>query len=237
MGIVQFKARREDLRGSRAALSELALEAGEGVDLLVLPEMASTGYVFPDRDAVAAVAEPARGPTWEALSAVARERRCFVVAGFPERDGARLFNSALVIDREGELRSTYRKTLLYDEDLHWAEPGDSGYETFDTGAGRFGVGICMDLNDDRFVAWVRDTAPDAIAFPTNWVRDPDGTDAWRYWAWRLDGVRSALVAADTWGREGTTTFEGRSCVLRDRTVLAWLPEEGDGWARATIPVC
>ena len=75
VGIVQFKARREDLRGSRAALSELALEAGEGVDLLVLPEMASTGYVFPDRDAVAAVAEPARGPTWEALSAVARERR------------------------------------------------------------------------------------------------------------------------------------------------------------------
>jgi predicted amidohydrolase len=166
---------------------------------------------------------------------VVRGRRTWLVAGFPEQAGDRLYNSAMVLDREGRLAFVYRKTLLYDDDLHWAEPGDRGYATFDTGAGTFGVGICMDLNDDRFLAWWRDADPDAVAFPTNWLRDPEGLDAWGYWAWRTQGLRGALVAADTWGFEGGTGFEGRSCVLRQAAVHAWLPPEGDGWARASIP--
>ena len=244
VGIVQFKARRDDLAASRAELARLALAAGEGTDLVVLPEMAATGYVFADRAGVWAVAEDRRGPTFAALSEVARRRGTFVVAGYPERDGDRLFNSAMVIDRRGELAFNYRKTLLYDEDVHWAEAGDTGYPVVDTGVGRFGVGICMDLNDDRFVDWLRTARPDVVAFPTNWVHD-DEIDAWRYWAWRLDGVATALVAADTWGSEAVdgaggrreVRFEGRSCVLRDRTIRAWLPETGDGWARVNVPVC
>lgn len=234
VGVVQFKAIRGDPARSRAELLALARAAGVGTDLLVLPEMAVTGYVFPDRAAVAAVAESPTGPTSEALGAVARERGTWLVAGFPERDGDRLYNSAMVLDREGRLAFVYRKTLLYEVDVPWAEPGDSGYATFDTGAGTFGVGICMDLNDDRFVSWWKEADPDAMAFPTNWVEDPDGVDPWSYWAWRMEGVRGALVAADTWGAEDHVRFTGRSCVLRQATVHAWLPAEGDGWARATL---
>ncbi len=234
-GIVQFKARKGDATASRASLVALADRAAPATDLLVLPEMAVTGYVFPDAAAVRAVAERPDGPTATALAEVARRHRTWVVAGFAEDAGERLYNSALVLDRDGRLAFVYRKTLLYDADVPWASPGDSGYAAFDTGAGRFAVGICMDLNDDRFVEWVRGVNPHAVAFPTNWVRGDSGIDVWAWWAWRLRGVEAALVAANTWGPEPGTTFTGRSAVLQQRVIRAHLPAEGDGVARAVVP--
>jgi predicted amidohydrolase len=233
VGIVQFKADKTDLPGSRDRLAALAGRAAVGADLVVLPEMAVTGYVFPDRAAVAAIAEPADGPTAAALGAVARATGSFVVCGFAERAGDALFNSAMVLDRAGDVVGVYRKTLLYEADLPWATPGDRPYPTFDTGNGTFGVGICMDLNDDRFVAWLAAARPDALAFPTNWVHSDD-VDVWSYWAWRLQGLPTALVAANTWGTEEAVQFTGRSLVLTGLTARAWLPALGDGVATATF---
>ena len=137
---VQYRPAKGDYEGSLAGLYALADRHAVGADLVVLPEMAVTGYVFPDRAAVHAVAEPADGDTFRALSELARARRTWVVGGFPERAADKLFNSALVINPRGERVFTYRKTLLYEEDLHWAEPGDSGYRCFETDGGSFGVG-------------------------------------------------------------------------------------------------
>lgn len=233
---VQFRATRGDVEGSRARLVQLVERAAVDVDLVVCPEMAVTGYVFPDREAVRAVAEPAQGPTFEALREIARARRCHVVAGFPELAGEALYNSAWVIDDRGELVFVYRKTLLYTEDRHWATPGDSGYPLLEIAGLQVGVGICMDINDDRFVDWLDESGCEAVAFPTNWVRSEDGVeiDLWTYWAWRLGSLPVALIAADTWGVDGSFVFEGRSAVLQQRRILAALPERGDGILRAVI---
>jgi predicted amidohydrolase len=233
-GIVQFRAVRGDKDRSLDSLVWLARRVAPGCDLVVLPEMAATGYVFPDRAAVEAVAEAPDGPTYQALAGVARDAGCWLVAGFPERAGAELFNSAMVIDPRGARRFVYRKTLLYEADVPWATPGDSGYAAFDTDAGRFGVGICMDLNDDAFVRWVRATCLDALAFPTNWVHSDDlGVHTWVYWAWRMRGLSTVLVAANTWGTEGAVTFTGESVVLDGERPLASLPASGNGAVRAT----
>jgi predicted amidohydrolase len=230
---VQYRPRRDEgLEASRAAL--VALAAGPRCDLVVLPEMAVPGYVFADEAAARAVAEAPEGPTFQALRAVARARRAWVVAGFPELAEERLFNSAMIIDRRGHLHGVYRKTLLFEADLTWASPGDSGYLCVDSGAGRFGVGICMDLNDDRFIDWLRVEQPDAIAFPTNWVQE-DGS-VWEYWAWRMAGVRGALVAANRWGTEETTSFRGESAILRQNVLHAWAPPRGDGALTADLPL-
>lgn len=223
---VQFKADRSDLTASRAGLATLAAQAGRAADLVVLPEMAATGYVFEHRDDVAEVAEAPTGPTFAALSAVAKGCGTWVVAGFPERSGDDLYNSAMVIDPHGELASVYRKTLLFEADLGWATPGDTGYRTFTTASGRFGVGICMDLNDVRFLRWLWSTRMEALAFPTNWIEE--GVDVWPYWAARMGRSRAALVAANTWGQEGPYAFSGRSAILRRGEVLASAPHDGDG---------
>jgi len=222
---VQFKAEKGRKVLSLAVLHALAEEAAWESDLVVLPEMAAVGYLFPSPEEARRVAEPANGPTFSILAPVAAAHHCWLVVGFPEVDGDRLFNSALVIDPTGALRFVYRKTLLFEPDEWWALPGDSGYRAFDTEAGRFGVGICMDLNDDAFVRWCAGADLDAIAFPTNWVQED--VDVWDYWRARLWGVDAALVAANTYGTEGPVAFTGRSAVLQDGVILASAPETGN----------
>lgn len=229
---IQFKPSKGDPSGSRERLLDLAWASSEPLDLLVLPEMATSGYVFAERAEILPLTEPARGPSFQAFREVARGRKCWVVAGYPERDGERLFNSAMVIDPAGELAFNYRKTLLYDADTVWALPGDSGYRAFSTEGGRFGVGICMDLNDPRFLLWCYRARLDAIAFPTNWVEE--GMDVWTYWRDRIAGTGAALVAANAYGTDGSIAFSGCSAILDRDGVLAAAPREGDAVIRASL---
>jgi len=230
---VQFKAHKGDRAGSLARLATLVERAGSWKpDLVVLPEMAATGYLFDGPDAARVVAEEAEGPTLSALAPLAAAHGCWLVVGFPEVDGEQLFNSALVVDPHGELRFVYRKTLLYEADLPWAEPGDSGYARFETDHGAFGVGICMDLNDDRFVDWCASSELRVVALPTNWLYE--GYRVWPYWAWRMRGLQAALVAANSWGPEEQLVFSGRSAVLHGSQVLAAAPFTGDAVIRAEL---
>jgi predicted amidohydrolase len=232
LAAIQYKPNKGNFQESLEGLLRLANEAAKDSDLLVFPEMALTGYVFEDRVAIAAVAEPAMGRSFQALSKVALAHGVWIVFGFPEVDGEQFFNSALVINPAGELVFTYRKTLLYEQDEAWATPGDSGYRYFETDWGRFGVGICMDLNDDDFIRWCMGAALDVIAFPTNWIEE--GVDVWTYWAWRLQGINAALVAANTYGEEGDIRFSGRSAILKVNRVYAAAGPVGDGAIRRSF---
>jgi predicted amidohydrolase len=230
---VQYKAIKGDHEASLAGLLALAERGAEATDLLVLPEMAVTGYAFESVESARTVAEAPEGPTFKALSKIARRHRCWIVSGFPEDAGERLYNSAHVIDPHGELAFVYRKTLLYEADLPWASPGDSGWRTFETSAGSFAVGICMDLNDDGFISWLAEHSPRALAFPTNWI-DQEHTP-WDYWAWRMIETGTALVAANSYGPDGELKLRGESAILDGTTLLAAATLTGDGVIRAQLP--
>src|SRR5687767_5024793 len=74
----------------------MTLAASVAADLVVLPELWSSGYVFSSSAEVAALAEdPSTGPTSRALRAAARRERRHYVAGFPERHRGRFYNSAM----------------------------------------------------------------------------------------------------------------------------------------------
>ena len=229
---LQFRALKGDLKESRARLLDLANRAARDHDLLVLPEMAMTGYVFQCRDDVLALAESARGQTFSLLSRIAAEHHCWLICGFPERDGDDLFNSAMVIDDKGSLAFVYRKTLLYEADMHWARAGNSGYPLLSCGDYNFTVGICMDLNDEAFIDWVRRSGVRLVAFPTNWIEE--GTPVWPYWAWRMRDTSACLVAANGFGKDGGVTICGQSVILDGRSVLAHAPRAGVSLLSATI---
>jgi predicted amidohydrolase len=229
---VQFKADRANPKGARASLAGWVGRAAIGSDLVVCPEMAATGYIFADRAAASLVAEDPTGPTFQALRVHAKENGAWVVAGFPERAGDTLYNSAMVIDARGELAFVYRKTLLFEADETWACPGDSGYVAFETAFGRFGVGICMDLNDPMFLEWSSDSKLDALAFPTNWL--DEGGDVWPYWRWRASQAGTTLIAANTYGHDAPLDFVGRSAVVTAARVLSGAPARGDVVVRATL---
>src|SRR5216683_6107737 len=105
--------------------------AERGAELVVLPELANTGYVFRDRHEAMALAEPVpEGETALAWAAVAAQRKLCIVAGITERQGDALFNSAIVIGPQGYV-GRYRKVHLWAGEKKIFLPGDLGFPVFD----------------------------------------------------------------------------------------------------------
>ena len=88
-----------------------------GCDLAVLPELFATGYQFRDRDELSRLAEPVPdGPTCTALQEHAATTGTTLVAGLAERDGDRLFNSAVLVQPGGTV-DRYRKIHLFWDEI------------------------------------------------------------------------------------------------------------------------
>ena len=245
LAAVQFKPRKGDVAAASAALAALVEQAaGQGARLVVCPEMATTGHLFRDAAAVRPHAESATGPGYSRLAEVARRHGLYVVAGYAEcaeEAGASgpLYNSARLIGPDGELVYNYRKRLLFPADTTWAEPGDRPYPVLQTPLGSLTAGICMDLNDDRFTAFLRRVQARVVAFCTNWV--DQALDVRPYWRYRLAGVRSYFVAANTYGWEeepghDPIEFCGCSAILGpDGRTLARAAKTGDAVILAELP--
>lgn len=250
LAAIQFKGEKapEKAAAAGARLEALVEQAGAaGAQVVVCPEMALTGYLFSDADAARAIAEPATGSGLSRLAPLARRHGMYVVQGYAEAGPAgALYNAARVIDPRGELVCSYRKRLLYSADQTWAQPGDTPYPLVETPYGTLAVGICMDLNDDRFTAFLRTAAPRLVAFCTNWV--DEGFDPYVYWRYRLRGAPGYFVAANTYGWDEApgherTLFSGRSAILGPgqpegrsaSPILSRGPHAGDTLLLADIP--
>ncbi len=111
-------------------------------DVILLPEgitVVGTGKHYPD------VAESIPGPTTERLAQVAREKNSYIVAGIYERDGAAIYNTAVLIDRTGRFIGKYRKVYLPREEIEGGLTPGNDYPVFRTDFGKVGMMICWDL--------------------------------------------------------------------------------------------
>lgn len=143
--------------------------AAQGARLVVLPELANTGYVFASRAEALALAEPVPGGRCtQVWMDVARRCQVHIVAGIAERAGDRLYNSAVVLGPHGHLGS-YRKLHLWAEENRFFAPGDSGLPMFETAWGRLGVLICYDGWFPETYRLLAMQGVDVVAVPTNWV--------------------------------------------------------------------
>lgn len=128
--------------GNRRFYADIIAQAGKlGVDLLCLGEgitLVSTGKKY------AEVAEPVPGPSSRILGEAARQARLYVVAGIYEREGPLIYNTALLIDREGNVAGKYRKTHLPETEVNGGLTPGSSYPVFRTDFGTVGIEICYD---------------------------------------------------------------------------------------------
>lgn len=142
--------------------------AAQGADIVVLPELVTTGYAFTDSEELRRHAEPADGPSLQAFADVAAELDVIVVGGFAELDEAgQLRNSAFVVDGRG-VRAVYRKAHLWDNEVNLFVAGDELPPVVDTPFGRIAVVVCYDI---EFPEWTRTAAlqgTDLLCVPTNW---------------------------------------------------------------------
>ncbi len=164
-----------DLAGNQdLALAAIRAAAARGAQLVVLPELVLTGYVFASPEEARAVAIPAddaRLLEWGAAG-----QGALVIGGFAElgSDGL-LYNSAAVVGPEGVL-AVYRKLHLWDREKLVFTPGLDAPPLLDTPHGRIAVMICYDLEFPELTRGVALSGADLIAVPTNWplVPRPDG---------------------------------------------------------------
>ncbi len=162
-----------DLEGNRRLTREAVAEAvASGARLIVLPELATSGYVFESAEEARACAEPADGPALRGWIEEAAGGDAVVVGGFCElgEDG-HLYNSAAVVDSSG-VQAVYRKIHLWDREQLFFEPGSECAPVLETRVGRIGVGICYDLNFPEVARSLALAGADLVALPTNFPRFP-----------------------------------------------------------------
>jgi len=111
-------------------------------DIILLPEgitVVGTGKKYLD------VAEPVPGPTTEKLGELARKRSAWIVAGIYEREGPAVYNTAVLVDREGRFAGRYRKVYIPREEMEGGITPGNDYPVFRTDFGTIGLMICWDV--------------------------------------------------------------------------------------------
>ena len=138
-------------------------------DIYVLPELFATGYNFSNRSEVEELAEPFDGgQTSDSLQEFAREQEAFLIYGFAEVDGSRIFNSAGLLGFDGT-KGLYRKIHLFDRETLFFTPGNLPFSVWETSAGRIGLMICFDWYFPESVRTLALRGAQIIAHPSNLV--------------------------------------------------------------------
>lgn len=141
VGIFQFEPKFGAVKGN---LDRIEAAIQPPVDLVVLPELCTSGYQFTNHHELMELAEQIPGgPSVERLAEIAKKKKCAIVAGLPERDGDTFYNSAVVVNQNGFI-GKYRKIHLFLEEKDFFSPGDLPFETYDIGKARIGILICFD---------------------------------------------------------------------------------------------
>jgi predicted amidohydrolase len=155
---------------ANAELIEAQIRAavGAGAHVIVLPELATSGYMFADADeARAAALTPSGFANWSAAV-----DDSIVVGGFCELGGdGRLYNSAVMVDADGVMAS-YRKTHLWDREKLIFTPGDALPPVVNTKHGAIAVMVCFDLEFGELTRRVALDRAELIAAPVNWPLFP-----------------------------------------------------------------
>lgn len=197
-----------------------------GARLIVLPEMATTGACWYNRDEIRPHVEPIPGPTTEAFAAVARRYDCYIVVGMPEvdLDTGIFYNSAALVGPTGVV-GVYRKTHPFISDLKWAKNGDLDLPVWDTPLGRIGILICMAGGQVEPARLLALRGADVLCFPTNWLGEKAPGPAWSTRAFE-NGCY--LIAADRYGVERDIQFSGGSCVLNPDGTIQTMQDADEG---------
>ncbi|GHD00096.1 nitrilase-related carbon-nitrogen hydrolase [Zhihengliuella salsuginis] len=213
--------------------------ASAGARLVVLPELAFSGYVFRSAQEARDAAEGLDGPTAGYLKRLSLETGCVIVAGFCElgADGL-VYNSALTVE-SGELLDCYRKAHLWGQEPEFFTPGDAAPRVVETSAGRIAALICYDLEMAEWVRLAAQEGAEIIAAPCNWPLLPRPRGERPLEVVKLQAAagsyRVHIVAADRCGTERGVEWIGGSAICENSGYLAAGPATGDeGPARRVI---
>lgn len=192
--------------------------AAKGCRVVVLPECLDFGWTDPSaREG----AQPIPGGHSDLLVSAAREYKIWVVAGLVERDGERLYNTAVMISPGGEIVLKHRKIneLALAHDLYSL---GSQISVADTGLGRVGLAVCADNYPDspEIGGALGRMGCRLLLSPCAWAVDSDHDNAakpyGKIWREAFEALTTrfamAVIAVSSVGPITAGPWQGRKCV-------------------------
>ena len=185
------------------------LEQTKEANLVVLPELANSGYNFIDRNhAMSLASEIDKSDFVRMLTKVAAENKQYIVSGFHEREGDKLFNTSLFIGPNGII-GKYRKIHLFMNEKQIFEKGNLGLPVFEMGNYKLGMLICFDYLFPEIWRIMGIKGADIIAHPSNLVT---------YKAFKVVPAQAVInrffiLTSNRIGTERDISFSGKSFVV------------------------
>jgi N-carbamoylputrescine amidase len=226
--------------------------AGEGAQIILLPELFETPYFCQDQSAEHfALAQPFKENTLIAeFAGLAKEFSVVLPLSFFERARNAHYNALAMIDADGQVLGRYRKSHIPDgpgyQEKFYFHPGDSGFKTWPTRYGRIGAAICWDQWFPESARIMALKGADVLLYPTAIGSEPppapplDSRDHWRR---VMQGHAAAnyvpVVAANRVGAEqgeaGELRFYGSSFVAGPTgEIVAELGRDEEGITLAAL---
>jgi len=229
-------------------VESLVREAARGdANVVLVPELFEGPYFCKAEDeSLFALAHPMSGhPGVEALAKLARELGVVMPASVFERDGPHYYNSIAMIDADGSVLGTYRKSHIPDgpgyEEKFYFRPGDTGFRTWQTRFGKIGVGICWDQWFPEAARAMVLGGADLLLYPTAIGSEPhdpglDTRDPWRrVMIGHAVANATPVAAANRIGTEDGQRFYGASLIADHRgDLLVDMGGEEEGVGLAAI---
>jgi omega-amidase len=216
VALIQFQIQLADPEANRAIVaSRVAEAAAVGVNLVLLPELWSTGYCLSRlKDGLA---EPPGGETERFLGALAREHGLFLASSIAVQEGEGVFNRHLLFSPEGALLAQYDKVHLVPmlDEPTWLAAGEKLVIAPLAGAEGpivAGLGVCYDLRFPEFWRAMAVSGAGIMLLPAEWPSP-------RAAHWRALAIARAIengafvLACNSCGSDGTNAFCGDSLVV------------------------
>ena len=211
VGLAQVPIAMGDKRANLAALLEAVHRAGRArCDAVVLPECPLAGWLSP---LARTAAEPVPGPFTRRLASLARRYKMAIASGLEEREGDRLYNAAVLVDRAGRIALRHRKINELPVGLELYARGSS-LAAVDLDGLKVGLNICADSWTPEVVDALHLMGARLILSPCAWAVEPGGEDknldwiAGRYRA-RTRGRELFVVSANGVGEVTQGPWKGR----------------------------
>lgn len=211
VGYLQFRPLFGKVKQNLARIAHALADVE--AELIVLPELALTGYHFTDRAELAALAEdPADSTSVNALVDLCRRRDVHMVIGFAEQHATRLYNSALLLGPNG-VEHCYRKLHLFNAEKSYFDPGDTPLSVQTVRGARIGIMVCFDWAFPEVARGLALQGAEILCHPSNLVLGYcQQAMLTRCLENKVFAVTANRYGADT-RPHGTLRFTGRSQIV------------------------
>jgi len=220
IGIIQFAPVLGDQDLTINKLDDMLNEVKDA-DLIVLPELANSGYNFVSRQQAFDLSEKLEQSRFvDFLYARSREMNSYIVSGINEREDSKIYSSSILIGPEGVV-GTYRKIHLFWNEKDWFSKGNLGLPVFDTGLGKIGMLVCFDWIFPEAWRVLALKGAAIICHPSNIVLPFAQKVVPSY------GIinRVFVVTVNRTGTEGDLTFTGQSVIANPSGEVLYLGPE------------